>query len=277
LPNLYSFADFYNYRESYDSFRNYASWKPEEVETIDVADMSARLGMRGAFEILVKFEGSSLQEHMNFHESWYQLVERYSIRKLTKEEDKVMAIQGIAYFIETIGSFRFVAGLWEQFLPFNLLWVLQDDSPLQRPPRSIPTWSWASVDGQISHRPKAASKTVQKTEWDEINILIRNEVVESDGTLRLTCSLVEFGSCKVNWIPDVTPTPPSEELTCLPILSLNSARRFGCKRAPQIRGIVLRVESSGGNEYKRVGYFWTRDKAMEKSVSESSRTSIRIY
>ncbi|PVH70366.1 HET-domain-containing protein, partial [Cadophora sp. DSE1049] len=104
--------------KSYDSYKAYTSWTPQIPI---VVDMSARLGIRGAFEVLIRFNAEGLEEKLEFHDCWYEIVERYSIRDLTKETDKLMAITGIAYFIAQNKDSTFVAGLWVLTLQFNLL------------------------------------------------------------------------------------------------------------------------------------------------------------
>lgn len=304
LPDSYNLLDFYNYHESYKAFKEHASWRPQEAEIVDLTDISARIGLRGAFEMLVNFEGKTEKEMMNFHESWYQLVERYSIRNFKREdEDKLSAIVGIAYFIGIKANFKFVAGLWKEVLPFNLLWVLHEDVPKPRPIRSQPTWSWASVNGKISHRPKKRpqhSEPTQfsplinrniprrpkeiftkpsETEWEEINVLVSNEdmqVVESNFILGLTGHLVEFDHQNVIFFPDVESQGTTSELFCLPILSLKSAHRYGFKHRYQLRGIVLQPDSLGSGMFKRVGYFWTKKRSVERKALESTQGSVRI-
>jgi hypothetical protein len=294
FSGFYHFRDFYDFHQSYDSFKEYASWRPQTVA--EVTDMSARLGMRGAFEMLVRFEGQTLEEKMEFHDSWYQIVERYSTRKLTFDRDRVPAIQGIAYFIAKDTKFKFTAGLWIEFLPFNLLWVLKG-SPQKRPdpPRLVPTWSWASVDvsddGNISHLLSKPSKTTSGTAWKEIKILISDIDVGPmpRDTLELTCHLFKLDLGKVEFIPDVIipqhstdePEPDvTPELTYLPILSLKTASFYGPKRQQQLHGIVLQAKPSADDklEFQRVGYFWTAERDIARGIlgSLGSQHDIRL-
>jgi len=300
----YKLLDFYNLHKSYKAFQGYAAWKPQEAEIIDPTDMSARIGLRGAFEMLTKFEGKTEREMMNFHESWYYLVEQYSVRILTQEDnDKVQAIEGIAYFIGTKTKFNFVAGLWKEVLAFNLLWVVHEDILKPRPIRSQPTWSWASINGKISHwpkkryqhskptqltplinrntssRPKETSPDSSETEWEQINILISNEEiqsVESSCILELTGHLVEFDHQKVIFSPDVDLQDKISGLFCLPILSLKSNYRCGFKQRYQLRGIVLQPASLGSVMFTRVGYFWTKSRSVETKVSGRARKRVQI-
>ncbi|ORY13489.1 heterokaryon incompatibility protein-domain-containing protein, partial [Clohesyomyces aquaticus] len=83
--------------------------------------MSARSGMRGAFELLWRFKGTALAEKVEFHQSWFEMVEKYSARKLTRGTDKLKAMSGIAYFIQKNTTLQYSAGLWKEMLAFNLL------------------------------------------------------------------------------------------------------------------------------------------------------------
>ncbi|KAK0653059.1 heterokaryon incompatibility protein-domain-containing protein, partial [Cercophora newfieldiana] len=81
---------------------------------------------------------------------WYELVASYSRGALTKQTDKLVAISGIAGLIEKTSHAQYVAGLWSNVAPeFGLLW--RDTSPRSRRHETYiaPTWSWASLDGQI--------------------------------------------------------------------------------------------------------------------------------
>lgn len=109
-----------------------------------------------------RFKGATLAEQIEFHSGWYQIVGNYSVRNLTKHTDKLAAIEGLAMFV----PFSFIAGLWENVFAINLLWTLAKPSET-RPDRKIPTWSWASVDGRISHqlRVRASSNLFNRGSW----------------------------------------------------------------------------------------------------------------
>lgn len=88
---------------------------------------------------------------------WEILVRDYSKCDLTKPEDKLIALSGIA---EDFGNLlkkvstptQYVAGIWKSHLPQGLLWTADSNGPqvLARPKEyRAPTWSWASLDGLI--------------------------------------------------------------------------------------------------------------------------------
>jgi hypothetical protein len=138
-----------------------------------------------------------MKEKAEFHLRWYEMVTSYSVRNLTNDNDKMMAIAGVAYFIQQNTGFEYAAGLWEQTMPFNLLWVVGSGEQKRSSGRSVPTWSWASVDGKISHRPKKVvpspkpgsevSLTVESSSvsdsWEYIESLISDPKVQVTHTV----------------------------------------------------------------------------------------------
>lgn len=88
-----------------------------------------------------------------FSRVWWDHVAEYSPRNLTKAADKMVAISGIAEYLWKSGlKSHYIAGLWEDTLPRDLLWYVSARIRQRRPhgPRG-PSWSWTSVDGAISH------------------------------------------------------------------------------------------------------------------------------
>ncbi|KAI0159773.1 HET-domain-containing protein [Xylariaceae sp. FL1272] len=90
------------------------------------------------------------------HRIWRDLVAAYSMKRLTFETDKLPALAGIAHRFVGKGLGRYVNGLWEETLLSDLFWETSRqfaefyDIDFHRSRvRSIPTWSWASVDGPI--------------------------------------------------------------------------------------------------------------------------------
>lgn len=79
--------------------------------------------------------------------------------QLTKPEDKLVALSGIARLIlEKVGT-DYLAGLWRDELSDGLLWRVENCqqanlSPSTRPSvYRAPSWSWASIDAMLSTDP----------------------------------------------------------------------------------------------------------------------------
>ncbi|KAI0550935.1 heterokaryon incompatibility protein-domain-containing protein [Xylaria curta] len=245
----------------------------------------ARLGMRGAFNFLVAFTGTGLREAAEFHVRWFDLVEPYSTRHLTKGSDKVIALLGVAQFIQQKTRFQFVAGLWDRVLPFNLLWTLHGPARDRPRDRVAPTWSWASVDGRISHRLRASDsvpsadyflgvdKGIETTgSWESVESLISDVHIHAiqtvngmitQATLTLWCSLSPFDKKNLNIKYDTLQQPLPHELLCLPILAFENRKIHPQTSLRQVHGILVRelgTREGGGDapsRYERVGYFWT--------------------
>ena len=102
---------------------------------------------------------------------WLCLVQEYCMMKLTFRDDVLPAFSGIAQDFSDSSLGRYLAGMWEASLPAALCWrsspnrgrSARELNPpstsfeiaLNRRPGQYvaPTWSWASVDGQISTMP----------------------------------------------------------------------------------------------------------------------------
>src|SRR6202012_4158637 len=139
-----------------------------------------------------------------------------SVRELTHETDKVVAIEGIAYFIETNTNFKFQFGLWAEHVKFTLLWHLEGESK-KRPLRQMPTWSWVSVDGKIGHGLRSPS---QKRPWKDITFLTEGVPVMPSGLLQLWgCHLLSLSPKDIHFIADVHEghSNGDKPLLCVPI------------------------------------------------------------
>lgn len=106
---------------------------------------------------------------------FYSIVNDYSVKLLTQEADKLIALAGLS------GRFReearkrgsgvnYVAGLWGgPHLVSGLLWFVANSDTSKRigPPFGIgdyraPSWSWASVSGTIRHNSIIASDSTSR-------------------------------------------------------------------------------------------------------------------
>jgi hypothetical protein len=89
-------------------------------------------------------------------EWWQNVVEAYTDLHLTFESDIFPALQGIAQIVQQQRDCAYYAGLWEDSLVGDMLWYCP--RPCIRPQNfRAPTWSWASVNGQVTYQ-KAAAK-----------------------------------------------------------------------------------------------------------------------
>ena len=96
--------------------------------------------------------GASLTD-LEIYLRWASLVEEYTGRKLTKGEDKLPALSGIADIFSTRTQDEYLAGLWRNNFHLNLLWYSNikdlDELPSRPTEYLAPSWSWASVDCRV--------------------------------------------------------------------------------------------------------------------------------
>lgn len=103
------------------------------------------------------------------HSVWASLVENYSKRLLTQQTDRLVAILGMTKTFHSLLSIRFpgntsssspkdkyLAGLWSDGFSAQLLWRVVKSrqssgfSSNKSMPYVAPSWSWASVDAEVS-------------------------------------------------------------------------------------------------------------------------------
>ena len=96
-------------------------------------------------------------------DGWRAVVASYTLNSLTVATDRLPALSGVASRFQRHLNTRYLAGLWEHTLPYDLLWFrwesrrarsLDEDNifSLGRAPGDYiaPSWSWASVGHAVS-------------------------------------------------------------------------------------------------------------------------------
>ena len=98
----------------------------------------------------------------NFCEHWMNLIVSYTTRSLTLQSDALPAIGALAenYALTARGEMgRYCAGLWEQDMARQLLWFKPSPTDEPENKRRSPSWSWASLPGQIQYPAMQFSET----------------------------------------------------------------------------------------------------------------------
>lgn len=80
---------------------------------------------------------------------WERIVRYYSDKSITKEEDRLPALSGIARRFQLVRNSEYLAGLWEDNLSKDLCWMVSSRG--RRPGKYLaPSWSWCSVFGSAT-------------------------------------------------------------------------------------------------------------------------------
>ena len=93
---------------------------------------------------------------------WTNLVRAYTDRNLTINKDRIPGIAGIATRIHQNGihSGRYLYGLFEDDLLFQLTWHTKVDPRATRKKNELPSWSWASTDSPVAWFMKNNSSNI---------------------------------------------------------------------------------------------------------------------
>lgn len=85
----------------------------------------------------------------SFYRYWRRvLVPEYTRRALSKDNDRLIALQAIASDVHSGINDRYLAGLWQGDLVNQLCWQSSDDRTLPADNES-PSWSWSSIRGPV--------------------------------------------------------------------------------------------------------------------------------
>ncbi|WAO91693.1 HET domain-containing protein [Fusarium falciforme] len=101
---------------------------------------------------ILEMPGTTQKKQSVESKSWNQIVKEYSKRELTFGTDKLPALAGIAKAFsegnDDLG--QYACGMWEQQLENSFFWSLAEDPKPKPDSSSLPSWSWASVFGNVS-------------------------------------------------------------------------------------------------------------------------------
>ena len=131
-----------------DACETYPDGLPEPLQ-------NARSGFKLDPEGLKEDQTTSPDPAWFYRCRWISIVNKYSVTSLTKGEDKLVALSGIAKRIQGLIDDEYLAGFWRKFLPSDLLWTVDKrlqmtPLPSAKPrPYRAPSWSWASVDHKV--------------------------------------------------------------------------------------------------------------------------------
>lgn len=101
-----------------------------------------------------------MSKKIGFINLWQRIVINFCARDLTDPADKLPAISGLVEAYSSMMGWPrtdYVAGVWRETLVKDLLWVrasmqgLPSTQQSGRRPTRAPSWSWASIDGNVTY------------------------------------------------------------------------------------------------------------------------------
>ncbi|KAF1946296.1 HET-domain-containing protein [Clathrospora elynae] len=127
---------------------------PQPMDSVAGPDRHWRARLQVANDNHEPLAGAIDQSMASF---WKTAVRKYTSCNLTNGSDKLIAMWGIAKLVRDALGVEYGDGLWEENLEDQLAWRVAECKLTQRPSestekklaRAIPSWSWASMDGEI--------------------------------------------------------------------------------------------------------------------------------
>ncbi|PMD40055.1 HET-domain-containing protein [Hyaloscypha variabilis F] len=226
-------------------------------------------------------------------EHWHEIVQLYTDATLTRAEDKLVAISGVAKQILKGANDAYFAGLWRSDFIRSLLWHLK--SPQRGSPTKYraPTWSWAAVDGRVEFLVKqprpgytiTALSNVQTISttgvngkrsstgqikdgfcciWGPTRAVLRYERFGNEHRLILNDPLSE-DLYLADFFPDVIIKDKPVGLECLPLLFYHHEAHVESENYEETRhfvaGLVIQPTGDFRDEYRRIGIFRISEKS----------------
>ena len=225
------------------------------------------------------------------YRQWMHIIEVYSITFMTKPEDKLVALSGLAREVQTLTKDVYCAGLWEGDLARQLLWKTEELHRNQTCAKyRAPSWSWAATDGRVTFICASPVTLVQDFEVLSVHTVggdsKRGSLGELEyGSLRVrgllrTCQLLNQGGhlklftandsefedqsedemihdSYAEFFPD-SAEPLPKDLLCLPVFCPSQARNLEQNekvKSQLVAGLVLTPTGEFRDEYKRIGCF----------------------
>lgn len=204
---------------------------------------------------------------------WRSVLFAYTRGKLSKDSDKLIVISAIARELQPLMRCRYLAGLWEADLVFQLAWCSCDHLPPSMVYRA-PSWSWASIDGNVKISDKnhyfsgdtlieilevvidlVGKDEFGKVQGGHLNLLgntIYHEVLEGEeksGLYKIFLNGEVNSGIRLEIDDNMGTKTSTNRLCCLPLHLYFDQRRL------YLSGLVLKCVDVTKNEYRRVGLF----------------------
>ncbi|MCJ1355344.1 MAG: hypothetical protein MMC33_005335 [Icmadophila ericetorum] len=123
-----------------------------ECQSVSMAEDGAKFKPYSRFKQLLSFyDLPDFSYTRPLQNRWYELVENYKSRLLTKDMDMLPALSGIASEFGKLIQQEYLAGLWNIDLANGLLWHARDSYLEQPSTYRAPSWSWAALNGPITY------------------------------------------------------------------------------------------------------------------------------
>ena len=240
------------------------------------------------------YEQTEVGRIEQLHSMWSALVGMYAGCALTRPEDKLVALSGLAKrFAEALPSDEYLAGLWKGNLPHNLMWSVVSPErrggmlPVRPDRYRAPSWSWASVDAALSTSDVYFDKDIVLIDCLDVWTQTMSDDPTGQvtgGLLRIRCRLIYAAfnhndprtlytgrrSFEATLKFDCPGEVDSEDTSTVILLPIRLSPAHDGE-SEGVKGLILRQQANrgedGGVKYERDGYWtmftWNRHEDMD--------------
>jgi hypothetical protein len=229
------------------------------------------------------------------YRAWNKVLYTYTGSKLSFPKDKLIALAGVASRMQKAMEGDYLAGLWRPYFTSDLLWRTKNcgEHSVRAHPYRAPSWSWASVDVEITrHVPFRNDMkpmcTIFEVEVEPLTDNVFGQILS--GFIRIQATL--YTSTRLRSAQfihkaddtsmvamDINPASLDTDNLYLCILDTTSLLRH---KNPALRGLVLEPTDAAKGEFRRVGYFHVAERRVfrlldEVDIDQESQYPSRFY
>jgi hypothetical protein len=211
--------------------------------------------------------------------SWELVVAGYSKCQMSLSKDKLVALSGVAQNLQRASGDEYLAGMWRKDLEWQLTWYVgkfsncvAKRSPIYR----APTWTWASLDGQVwlTSKPMSGSRVCIRVLDVQIELKGPNpfgevsratltlgyeyllEIVKKDKNWYSEIGGIRIFTCHIGWAYWDCGDIPGR---CFLLPTIERREQVKTNRGgtlhPFLSGLILEQTKEFDGKYRRVGMF----------------------
>jgi hypothetical protein len=209
---------------------------------------------------------------------WETLLSKYTASKLTYSGDKLVAIGGLAALLGKASKYQYMAGLWKERLPGELLWYAEKPClDYANRQYTAPSWSWASIEARIQSAPVTpdpythVNSPVFLVKVIDVKVELAGDDIYGqvkDGVLTMGARLAQIRYSDIRnldlkwcWDIPVRDIEDADEGNIGPFLvPVSETSRF--ETGIKLEGLVLKATKGRFGEFRRVGTFESTEETL---------------
>ncbi|KAF5232106.1 hypothetical protein FANTH_13102 [Fusarium anthophilum] len=228
---------------------------------------------RRSFMSLAKHPRHHSMAFRDFSFTWYDWMEIYTSKNLTRKSDRLPAVAGMASYVASLSGMKYKAGLWEEDILRGLMWRRGSAGYAKRVPGGAPSWSWASITGPVYygqfftmlvdhrgmiHRRAELDLDITETTVEEERAgtfgNVRRAEIKASGIMKHAATMLLREQWDLKWEFDIQPVEPEADfLERCQVLRLVRAYRHKEGSCPVVYFLIIQETGRRENEYQRVG------------------------